>query len=204
MDIPEDAWMPSYKVKPSQAAPVSVGALEPQVIRMRWGLLPHWMREKGKAQINAKSETAAEKPMFRQAMRHTRCVVLCDGFYEPEGKRQPRPWHFFQRPGSELMGLAGIYTWSEQGNDGSAGFAILTTEPNPVVAPIHDRMPVILPQDSWRAWLNEAIPPEDVAPLCHPSLSPDLEGWKVSDDAKKPSAPDGPGCIEPTKGLFPN
>lgn len=196
IDIPDDLWMPSYKIKPSQFAPAIVGYDAPSVEMLRWGLLPHWMRERGKAQINAKSETAAEKPMFRASMRHSRCIILADGFYEPKGQKQPRPWHFFQRESEELLGFAGIFTHSAPGTASSAGFAILTTSPNADVAPVHERMPVILRMGDWNDWLNLSVPVPTLESLYNPDVAPRLQSWPVPDDAKKSSFPDGPNCIE--------
>lgn len=200
IDIPDDLWMPSYKIKPSQLAPAIVGYDAPSVEMLRWGLLPHWMRERGKAQINAKSETAAEKPMFRAALRASRCVVLADGFFEPKGTKQPRPWYFFQGEGESLIGFAAIYALSDPGDPASAGFAILTTEPCGAVASIHDRMPVMLSTENWDEWLNTDIPPREIEPLFTPDRAPDLQSWAVPDDAKKASTPDGPNCIAIIEG----
>lgn len=196
IDIPDDAWHPSYKIKPTQTAPVIVGHSTPAIAKQRWGLLPHWMQQRGKAQINAKAETVAEKPMFRDAMRKSRCIVLADGFYEPKGQTQPRPWYFFQDEGESLMGFAGIYTFSELGTADSASFAILTTRPSKDVALVHDRMPVILPMDDWETWLNQDLSPPALEQFYQPEVSPRLKSWPVPDDAKKASEPDGPNCIE--------
>lgn len=195
LDIPDDAWRPSYKIKPSQPAPVITGEVAPALEVMRWGFLPHWMRERGHPQINAKSETVVSKPMFRAAIRQTRCIVLCDGFYEPKGQVQPRPWYFFQQPDSGLVGLAGIYVKGQPDHPASGGFAILTTAPSEDVAPIHDRMPVMLPLEAWSTWLDTSAPLERLASFYAPSEAPRLENWPVPDDAKKASAPDGPNCI---------
>lgn len=191
-DIPDDAWHPSYKIKPSQNAPTIVHPSAGAVL-MSWGLLPHWAKDQRMVQINAKSETAAEKPMFRASIRHSRCIVLADGFYEPKGKSKPRPWYFFQAPGEELLGFAGIFAERE----GKSGFAILTTEPNQSVGQIHDRMPVILKMQDWDDWLNLKIPTDAYQSLYHPDSAPLLDFWAVPDDAKKASSPDGPNCIEP-------
>ena len=193
LDIPDDAWQASYKIKPSQAAPVITGERSLEI--MRWGFLPDWMRDRGHAQINARSETVTTKPMFRAAIRQTRCIVLCDGFYEPKGQVQPRPWYFFQQPDSGLMGLAGIYTAGQSDHSSTKGFAILTTTPSEEVAPIHDRMPVILPFEAWSTWLATNASMDELAAYYTPSVAPGLETWPVPDDAKKSAAPDGPNCI---------
>ena len=125
---------------------------------VRWGLIPSWVKEvkPGRPLINARSETAAEKPSFRNAMKRRRCLIPADGFYEwsghVPGKKQP--WHL-HRPDHGLFAFAGLWEhW--MGADGSEieTAAIITTEPNREVATIHDRMPVVIhPADHGR-WLD--------------------------------------------------
>ena len=149
---------PRYNIAPTQQVPVVVSAPGGRALRdLRWGLIPFWAKDASKPMINARSETAAEKPTFRGSMRHRRCLVPADGFYEwqgPAGKKQP---FLFSPPGGGPLAFAGLWErWT--GSDGAPldTFAILTTAANAVVAPVHDRMPVILPPDAWAAWLDPA------------------------------------------------
>lgn len=153
--LPRDAlnpfgWTDRYNIAPTQAAPVIYGTGEPRgILAARWGLLPGWIKEPGRLSqpINAKIETAAEKPMFRHAFRRSRVLVPACGFYEWQpvtGGKQP---YFIRPPGGiMLFGLGGLLErWN--GPDGEVlTFAILTTAVKELVRPIHDRMPVTIPR----------------------------------------------------------
>lgn len=151
-----------YNIAPSQDAPIvhcsADGAHE--LISARWGLLPSWVKEPGKlAQpINAKVETAGEKPMFRHSFKGSRVLVPASGFYEwvpVAGYKQP----YFIRPvgGDALFGFGGLLEhWN--GPEGLVlTFAILTTAANELMRPIHDRMPVIIEPEDYEAWLNPEV-----------------------------------------------
>lgn len=138
----------------------------------RWGLVPSWAKDEsiGRRLINARSETAAEKPSFRAALRRRRCLIVADGFYEwrREGRTR-QPFHFHRADGGPFA-FAGLWEgWRRP--DGSALYSctILTTSPNELVATVHDRMPVILAPEAFPTWL-EPVPlrPEAVTPLLCP------------------------------------
>ena len=127
---------------------------------VRWGFVPGWVKDPRDFSllINARAETAAEKPSFRGAMRHGRCLVPADGFYEwrSEGSGPKRPY-FISRADGGLVAFAGLTeTWA--GADGSEvdTAAILTVPANEVVAPIHDRMPAVIPPEHFADWLDTA------------------------------------------------
>lgn len=156
-----------YNIAPSQDAPIvrcdADGARG--LITARWGLLPSWVKEPGKlAQpINAKVETAGEKPMFRHAFKRSRVLVPASGFYEwvpVAGYKQP----YFIRPvgGEALFGFGGLLEhWV--GPEGAVlTFAILTTAANDLMRPIHDRMPVIIHPDNYDAWLDPGVTDPDL------------------------------------------
>ncbi|CAH1748296.1 Abasic site processing protein [Thauera humireducens] len=151
-----------YNIAPSQdALIVRCGAEgERELITARWGLLPSWVKEPGKlAQpINAKLETAGEKPMFRHAFKRSRVLVPASGFYEwvpVAGYKQP----YFIRPvgGEALFGFGGLLEHWEGPEGPVLTFAILTTAANELVRPIHDRMPVIIQPDDYAAWLDPGV-----------------------------------------------
>jgi putative SOS response-associated peptidase YedK len=152
-----------------------------------WGLLPEWAKDPLGAPrpINARAETVAEKASFRGAWRHRRCLLPADAFYEwsgPKGRR--RPWRI-QRHDQQLFWLAGVWDrWI--GPDGSEveSCCVLTTAPNALMAPIHDRMPVILPDGLEEAWLA----PADGAGLR--ALEPLLRGWAPEAWRADPLGPD--------------
>ena len=124
----------------------------------RWGLIPWWAKDRkiGARNINARAETAAEKPAFRDSFVKRRCLIPADGFYEwqrlPKGKLP----HYIHRADDRPLALAGLWaTWKDpESGDSVRTCTILTGRPNDLVADIHDRMPVILPEDSWSAWLD--------------------------------------------------
>ena len=126
---------------------------------LQWGLVPFWAKEKliGHRMFNARAETAHEKPSFRAAFRHRRCLIPADGFYEwkKEGKRKIP--HFITLTDAPMV-FAGLWeTWNEPGDEILQSCTILTTEANERVRPIHDRMPVILRPEDWELWMNHRV-----------------------------------------------
>jgi putative SOS response-associated peptidase YedK len=168
---------PRYNAAPGQPLPVvrrRGGKREASLLR--WGLVPAWADRPRTAAplVNARAESAADKPAFREPFRSRRCLVPADGFYEwqptPHG---PMPW-LFQPVDDSLLCFAGLWeTWTAPGAQPLETFAILTTAPNALVAPIHHRMPAILAPDSYDAWLDADTPSQRLQPLlvaCAPSL----------------------------------
>jgi putative SOS response-associated peptidase YedK len=139
----------------------------------RWGLVPFWAKDIkiGSKAINARVETAATKPMFRDSFERRRCLIPIDGFYEWERKAKGKLPHYITLTDGAPMPVAGLWSsWRDPDtNERVLTCTVLTGKPNELLEPIHDRMPVILPQDQWSAWLD----PEnrDVASLM-PSLGP--------------------------------
>lgn len=166
---------------------------------VRWGLIPGWARDArlGAHLINARAETVAVKPAFRNAFKARRCLVLADGFYEwaRRGSGKQPYWIGFEdgRP----FAFAGLWErW--QGSEGVVeSCAIITTSANEVVAPLHDRMPVILPPRSLAPWLDPTS--QDAAtlqPLLHPYPSEGMVAWPVSPRVNNPRH-DDPACRAP-------
>lgn len=172
VDFDAIAFAPHYNLAPLQFAPVireHEGARH--VAMMRWGLLPSWAKDVSIATrlINARVETAAEKPAFRAAFRARRCLVPADAFYEwaptPSGK-QP---YLVRLKSGEPLALAGLWEhWHAPDGEALSTFTILTTDANALLAPLHERMPVVLPPESWSLWLNGARTPQQVMPLARP------------------------------------
>jgi putative SOS response-associated peptidase YedK len=137
---------------------------------LRWGLIPSWAKDTKIMQINARSETVSEKPMFRGAFKSRRCLVIADGYYEwqtiGEGKGAEKlPW-LFEIGEGELFAFAGIWERWEKGPDGPVeSCALMTTEPNPLCATVHDRMPVILDATEIDTWLSPKTPADELAKL---------------------------------------
>ena len=157
--VPCEPYPPRYNIAPTQPVHIirrsEAGTRE--CVLVRWGLLPRWVKDPASftTLINARSETVTEKPSFRGAIRHKRCIFPATGFYEwtgPAGAKRP---HLFRPATTELMALAGIYEhWMSADGSEMESAAILTTTANASVAPIHDRMPVILAPDQFDDWLD--------------------------------------------------
>lgn len=181
--FPEAEWTPRYNLAPTQSCPVLTQEAPDTLQAYRWGLVPRWARDLGMGarMINARSETVWDKPTFKGPVRNTRCLVPADGFYEwkrtPEGK-QP----FRIRPTADAyLWFAGIYDrW--QGKEGQwiPTFSILTTEPNALMASLHDRMPVILGEAARKRWLDAAASREELDELLQPYPADALEAYPVS------------------------
>lgn len=124
----------------------------------RWGLVPHWAKDLkvGSKAINARVETAASKPMFRDAFARRRCIIPADGFYEWERKAKGKLPHYIHTADDTPLALAGLWSsWRDPETDERVlTCTILTGKPNDLVEPLHDRMPVILPADTWSEWLD--------------------------------------------------
>lgn len=178
-----------FNIAPSQTAPVArLVDGELTVEELRWGFLPQWMAAKGKPQINARSETVFEKPMFRAAAKSQRCVVPATGWFEWQpvaGGKQP--WAF--EP-NELVAFAGLWTCSvNRDGEPENNYLILTTEASPIAARIHNRMPVILSAEQWMPWVQDGA-----RELLRPYDGP-LDAWKVTPRMGSPRF-NGPECVE--------
>ena len=197
-DVIED-FPPRYNIAPTQPVLI-VRAVEGQGQRrearlVRWGLIPSWVKDPREfaTLINARSETAVEKPSFRGAMRHKRCLVPADGFYEWTGRSGAKQPHLIRPKSQTLFAFAGLHEhWL--GADGSEleTMAILTTAANADMANIHDRMPVILDQADYARWLDcragSSLPVED---LLRPAPDGLLEIVAVNPKLNNPRA-EGP------------
>ncbi|MDQ4126373.1 MAG: SOS response-associated peptidase [Actinomycetota bacterium] len=188
----------SYNVAPTRQVPVVVAEGGQRRLEMlRWGLIPSWADDPGigARMINARSETAPEKPSFRRAFRDRRCLIPADGFYEwkrEEGGKQP---YYFRLEGGRPFAFAGLWeSWTKDGEIRSC--AILTTAANELVAGIHDRMPVILPAGHYDAWLDPEAERDELTGLLVPYPGDDLETYPVSRFVNSPGN-DDPRCIEP-------
>jgi putative SOS response-associated peptidase YedK len=202
-ELPE--LRPRYNIAPTQdvAAVTASGPDKARQLRwFRWGLIPHWANDAdiGSRLINARSETAAEKPAFRSAMRRRRCLVVADGFYEwqrtDSGKQ---PIHVRMDDGRPFA-LAALWERWEGGEEGPVeSAAILTTEPNELLRPIHNRMPVIVEPGRFDLWLDpDARDVTRLGALLRPYRGADLVCHPVSRIVNNP-AHDSPRCVQPLR-----
>lgn len=201
--MPDD-WKRRYNIAPSQPVAAARDAESKQVEWLQWGLVPFWAKDPtiGSRLINARSETAFEKPSFKYAFGKRRCLILADGFYEwqKSAGKSSRPFYFSMRSG-EPFAFAGLWEfWQPKDQPGEAlsTCTILTTAANETVAPIHERMPVILRKDTMWDWLLETDQTALVSML-RPAPTDWLRAWEVSravNDARQ----DNPECAVPLPG----
>jgi putative SOS response-associated peptidase YedK len=195
---------PRYNIRPGQMNPVVISQSPNQIVLMFWGLIPHWAKDDSSKYktINARVETVAHLPTYRQPFRNKRCLVIATGFYEPDKihyAKPPFPWHYFQLKDDQLFGFAGLYDkWTDKktGNE-IYSYTIITTTPNALVGKYHERMPVILERDDEETWINPDITePEQLLPLLKPYPADKMEEWRVGDAARNPRN-DYPELIQP-------
>jgi putative SOS response-associated peptidase YedK len=191
---------PRYNVAPTQ--PIAIVRLvegKRQFALVRWGLLPSWVKDPKTFTllINARGETAAEKPAFRAAMRRRRCLIPADGFYEWKalgGRKQP---YFIRAKSGEPFAFAGLWeTWTGPNGEELETAAIVTTTANRTLSPIHDRMPVVVPPEAFDLWLDAAnVDPTTAAALILPAPENLLEAFPVSTQVNR-TANDNPKLVE--------
>ena len=167
---------------------------------LRWGLVPSWAKQPsiGAKLINARVETAAEKPAFRRAFERYRCLIIADGFYEwqrtPGGPKQP---FRITRDDHEPFAFAGLWSiWHAEDGATLRTCTILTTAPNSTIAPLHDRMPVILAREAETAWLDAATAPEQLTEILG-GLASGHTALHAVGRAVNDARYDGPECLEP-------
>jgi len=197
---------PRYNIAPSQMVACVRHAQENghrECVLLKWGLIPSWAKDRsiGNKMINARAETVAEKPSFRKAFKHQRCLVIADGFYEWKREGKAKQPFYIRFKDSRPFAFAGLWeTWKDKTQeDGSQidSCTIITTEGNELMESIHHRMPVILDPKNYEIWLDTAI--KDAAlltPLLKPHPSNEMEAFPISTRVNNPRF-DGPECLEP-------
>lgn len=199
--IPDDV-VPRYNIAPSQPVAVIPNNGDNTLAMYKWGLIPSWSKDPaiGDRMINARAESLAEKPSFRNAYRRRRCLVLADGFYEwrqnPDLKtKQPMYIHLIDhRP----FAFAGLWeAWKSPDGNEIRSCTIITTQPNSLMQSIHNRMPVILPPEAYSEWLyNEDRQPAQLDKLLVPYSSSEMIAYPVSRMVNSPDN-DSPTVIMP-------
>lgn len=179
-DIPD--WEPKFNIAPTQEVPIIYREEDNEIMCARWGLIPSWKKdaESGRWLINARAESITTKPAFRNAVRHTRCIVPANGFYEwkqEKGKKLP---FYIRCRERELFGFAGLFErWMDPAGEEIVTFCIVTTDSNPVVRAIHGRMPAILERKTEAIWLDPESVQEDYLPLLRPYPPEDMVAYRV-------------------------
>jgi len=193
-----------YNLPPGSDVPVvrmAPGGAGREVALLHWGLVPGWAKERtafGPKLANARAESVAEKASFRHAFRHGRCVVPASGFYEWEARGKARlPWLFRRRDGQPLL-LAGLWDrWRAPDGGVLESCSVITTGPNELMRPIHDRMPAILGPEQCDVWLDPVEQaPDRLAPLLRPLPAEQLMAGRVSQRVNS-VVHDDEACLQP-------
>ena len=206
-DIGEVAWAsePSYNVAPMQdIAGIINKEGTNRLVKFRWGLVPFWAKDPsiGNRMINARSETLVTKPSFSKIFKNQRCLIVADGFYEWKIENDKKIPLYIHLRSDKPFGLAGLYsTWKDKEGGVLATCTIITTLPNELLMPIHNRMPVIIDPLSRKTWLdNEISEPDQLMPLLKPYNASEMEAYTVSRQMNKPDY-NSPDCIKRVEKL---
>ena len=192
----------SYNVAPRAEVPAVRRRQDRKVLSLlRWGLVPSWAKDPkiGDRQINARAESIVDKPAYRTAFERRRCLIPADGFYEWQprpGQKRKQPMFVHRRDG-EPMAFAGLWeVWRErEDDDWLRTCAIVTTDANELLAPIHDRMPVILPESAWDTWLDPETDEQTLRGLLIPAPDDVVVAYPVSTLVNKADH-DGPELVQ--------
>lgn len=198
--IASESLTASYNVAPTDPV-YTVAEWEGERLlgTMRWGLVPHWAKDAKKIQINARSESVATKPMFRDSLSRKRCLIPADGFYEWEPKERGRTPHWVYRADGYPMAFAGIWaSWKDpETGEWVRTCAIITTEARGSITAIHERMPVSLAPEVWDAWLDRDLTdPAEAESLIRP-IDPDLLMEHAVSSTVNSVRNNGPQLVEP-------
>jgi putative SOS response-associated peptidase YedK len=197
---------PRYNIAPGQDGLVVLGGRERRLARFRWGLVPGWASDPsvGNRMINARAETLSRRPAFEESFRKRRCLVPADGFYEwrkAAGLRVPLR---FMLKGEELFAFAGLWdVWAPKSGPPLHTFTIITTTPNELVAPVHDRMPALVREEDEELWLDPAVDDEaHLARVLAPYPADRMEAYEVSPRLNSPEN-EGPSLVERSASAVP-
>lgn len=190
---------PSYNIAPSQLIVVCRRSESGwrELSYLRWGLIPSWAKDPktGYSMINARAETVAEKPAYRSAFKHRRCLIPTDGFYEwKPGKPRKQPY-FIHRKDGEPFAFAGLWEHWELEDLKIDSCTIIVTGANKLIAQIHDRMPVILAPDQFEQWLDPGQDKEALLSLLKPYAGKEMEAYPVGLAVNTPTN-NGPELVE--------
>jgi len=179
----DDIIKPRYNIAPSQWAPIIPDFDAGHIHYFRWGLIPYWAKDMkiGYKMINARSETVLEKTSFKPSMKRQRCLVLADGFYEWQKQGKDKQPFRITLASKEIFHMAGLFDrWSHPDGSLILSYTILTTAPNALMEPIHNRMPVILDEEGASRWLDKDEDPEGLTELLKPFPEEEMHAYEVS------------------------
>ena len=182
--LPQSNFPPRYNVAPTDQIPIV--RVDPrdkarELTMVRWGLIPFWMKEKPRVpHINARAESVHKTPLFREAFARRRCLIPATGFYEWQARADGKqPWRFVRRD-LEPFAFAGVWEYARLDGEEILSAAIIVGEPNPLVAGVHDRMPVIIVPDDYDAWLDPETPIDAARAMLRPYDAGLMKAYEVS------------------------
>lgn len=194
-------FTPSYNIPPGTDIPVIRQSPEGMRVLhlLRWGLVPHWSKDPaiGAKLNNARGESVAEKPSFRDAFKRRRCLIPANGFFEWKAEGKIKQPYYISLKSGEPMAMGGLWeSWKAPDGSILRTVCVVTTSPNAVMTPIHDRMPVIVAPENRQSWLSGT--PEEIAGIVAPYRDGELQAWPVSRRVSK-TQDDDAGLIEPVE-----
>lgn len=195
------AFEPSYNIAPGQdIAGIVTRDGEKHLIKLRWGLIPFWAKDEkiGYRMINARTETLVQKRSFSRSFKTRRCLIIADGFYEWRVEKKIKIPMYIHLQSNKPFGFAGLYdTWKAPDGNRITSCTIITTEPNKIVKPIHNRMPVIIEKDKRSIWLDREIEdPEILMDLLKPYAAKEMRAYEVTRMVNSPKF-NSADCIKP-------
>lgn len=199
---PQDL-LPSYNITPGQSVYAVLRDERNEtnrLARFRWGLVPSWVKDPsvGNRMINARAESVAERPSFKEAFRDRRCLVVADGFYEWQKTGRAKVPFFIRLKSGRPFGMAGLYeTWVSPAGKILRTCTIITTRANDLLSPIHDRMPVIVHREKQALWLDRSVrDKKDLIDILKPFPPEEMDAYRVSGAVNSPLN-DNPALILP-------
>src|SRR5574341_1264259 len=195
---PPPQVLPRYNVAPTQPVLAVPNSGDHKIDYFLWGLIPSWSKDTtiGSRMINARAETLAEKPSFKNAFKRRRCLILADGFYEwraEPGSKRKTPM-YIRMKGGQPFAFAGLWEVWHPGDEAIKSCTIITTDPNELLSQIHNRMPVILPPSAWEDWLDPGEgAPEALAGHLRSYPADQMEAYAVFTLVNRPEN-DAPEC----------
>lgn len=188
-----DHLRPRYNIAPSQTILTVAQGKDERVGKfMRWGLIPCWAKDAriGYKMINARAETLAEKPAYKTPFCKQRCLIPADGFYEWKKLGERKQPYRFQLKNGDPFAFAGLWDRWKQGNEILFSCTIITVSPNPLASKVHNRMPLILPEDAYDLWLSPNTDPDSLQTLFLPYPEEEMEAYPVSPLVNSPQNDD--------------
>ena len=189
-----------YNIAPSSSVPVLVENPKLTIDLFRWGLIPSWAKDPtiGSRMINARKETLIEKPSFKGPLKNRRCLILADGFYEWKGEGTKKTPYYIRMKSQKPFGFAGLWShWLDPKGNEIYSCTIITGEPNELIRPIHNRMPMILAKEKRNRWLDSSNhDSSDLLSLLETYPTDEMEAYVVSRTVNSPSN-NSPECIQP-------